>query len=115
MRIKDESNKRIEQFVRNEILPFMDKEDRGFIFAPAPSLKKFTDHNTFTAVAVASNIEFWATMLSIIDNVNKNISEDDRAKFKEGYKMFIKASAKMCFPTIQIEIENNPNHNKERN
>lgn len=106
MRIKDESNKRIEKFVQETLLPFMDSEDRGFIFAPAPSLKKFTNHNTFTAVAVYSNIEFWATMLSIVDNVNKNIPEENRQAFKEGYKMFIKASAKLCFPTIKIDIEN---------
>lgn len=95
--MKDKSNERILAEV-SKLAKVMDKEGRGFIFAPLP--KETSNHRTFVYVASATNSHdefiqsFWAGMLSIIMNVHTQIPEDLLPLYKQCFKAFLLASMK---------------------
>lgn len=94
--MKDKSNERIQQEIL-KLAEFMDKEGRGFIFAPLP--QRDSNHKTFLAVQGTGEqfdeeflTAFWAGMLSIIRNMHPQVPEDLLPTFKKQYKAFLKAS-----------------------
>lgn len=84
----DKSNERIIK----GIMELMEKEDRGFLFCPVP---KMTDNHKTSLVFVGNEDgsmeeQFFATMMSIMDNVRRNIPEDEYKNWKKYYKAYLK-------------------------
>ena len=68
-------------------------EGRGFIFAP--TITGASKDRAISAVCLVSEhqiMEFWTTLMAIIDAVSKNISEEDRDEFR---------AARLICPTLQ--------------
>lgn len=109
MKFKDESNRRIIKAIE-DIGKVMEEEGRGFIFAPIVQLTG--NHKTMCAITFAKEdeggiglmefVQFWATLGSIIDNFNKQLSEDQRREFREGFIPFCELVAEQCFPKIKL-------------
>ena len=84
----DKSNERIIK----GIMELMEKEDRGFLFCPVP---KMTGNHKTSLVFVGNEDgsmeeQFFATMMSIMDNVRRNIPEDEYKNWKKYYKAYLK-------------------------
>lgn len=104
-RFKDDSNERILKMIES-VQEEMNKEDRGFIFAPM--IQPTGDHRSFVVVADKKGhtldetmMMFWATMASIIINVNTQIPEDKREEFKFGFMAFIETCCQQAFPSLE--------------
>lgn len=105
--MKDKSNERIIKAII-ELKKVMEKEGRGFVFCPVVQLEG--DHNTMCAIDFGGDGEideecifrFWATMGSLIKNVQSQIPEDLLPTFKEGFLPFVQMTTEICFPTIKI-------------
>lgn len=100
-RFKDESNKRLYELAQL-IEKTMDEEERGFIFAPMVQPGK--DHRTavFISDLKGHSMEetfvcFWATMASIIMNVNTQVPENLRDEFRDGFLAFERMVKGQCF------------------
>lgn len=84
----DKSNERIIK----GIMELMKKEDRGFLFCPVP---KMTGNHKTSLVFVGNEDgsmegQFFDTMMSIMDNVRRNIPEDEYKNWKAYYKAYLK-------------------------
>lgn len=100
-KFKDESNKRLYELAQL-INKTMDKEGRGFIFAPMVQPGK--DHRTAVFVSDLKGhsmeetfICFWATMAGIIININTQVPEDLRDEFRDGFSAFERMVKEQCF------------------
>lgn len=96
--MKDASNERIKQEIL-KLAKFMEKEERGFIFAPLPQEKG--NHKTFLAVQPNGECSyedfiksFWAGMTAIVHNMRTQVPEDLLSDFKKGYKAFLVTTLK---------------------
>lgn len=104
---KDESNERINKFLK-QLDRIMEKEDRGYIFAPVVQIKG--DHRTFLRVKAENPIFFWATLLGIVENYCSNYPEEGREELVEMFVTFVSGVSERCFPasiktTISRESE----------
>lgn len=105
--MKDKSNERIIKAII-ELQKVMGKEGRGFIFCPIVQLEG--NHKTMCAVDFGGDggideecvFRFWATMGSLIENVQSQLPEDLLLSFKEGFLPFVQMTTERCFPTIKI-------------
>lgn len=96
---KDPSNARIAETIK-ELEKVMDKEDRGFIFCPVVQMKG--RHYTLLATKFKSFDEFWATMLMIVEETNKQIPEEMREENKRGFMTFVEACINTSFPSLKL-------------
>lgn len=100
-RFKDESNKRLYELALL-IDKTMDKEGRGFIFAPMVQPGKDYRTAIFVSDLKEHSMEetfvcFWATMASIIMNINTQVPENLRNEFRDGFLAFERMVKKQCF------------------
>lgn len=96
---KDPSNARIAKTVK-ELEKVMYKEDRGFIFCPVVQMKG--RHHTMLVTKFKSLDEFWATMFMIVEETNKQIPEEMRKGYKQGFMTFVEACIDTSFPSIKM-------------
>lgn len=96
---KDPSNARIVETIK-ELEKVMDREDRGFIFCPVVQMKG--RHRTLLATKFKSLDEFWATMLMIVDEINRQIPEEMRKEYKRGFMTFVEACINKSFPSSKL-------------
>lgn len=114
MKYKDKSNVRINKAL-DELAKVMNKEERGFLFAPMVQLHG--NHSTFlraefslkgekekmTAEITTEEIAlFWATIMGIVCNFQTQVPEDLQKAFKEGFIPAIEGIAELCFPSIEF-------------
>lgn len=97
--MKDPSNARIVETIK-ELEKVMDREDRGFIFCPVVQMKG--RHHTLLATKFKSLDEFWATMLMIVDETNRQIPEEMRKEYKRGFMTFVGACIDTSFPSLKL-------------
>lgn len=85
---RDKSNERIIDAIKE----LMKKEDRGFLFCPIPQEKG--NHRTFLVFAMNNDgdpaeVQFFATMMAVMENVRLNIPENDYKKWKKAYLAYL--------------------------
>lgn len=116
--MKDKSNQRIVKKME-ELYDFMVEEDRGFIFVPMAQMKG--NHKTMCFVSFNKEVEklneddmirFWATMASLIENVQTNIPEHLKQDYKDGFLPFVGAVSGRCFPSIKLINISDKHHKK---
>ena len=103
-KIQDKSNERLLALVK-QIEKTMEKEDRGFIFAP---VCQEGDHKSFLALKCGDVVEFWATILSIIVNSSEGF---DKEEFERGFNAFLVGVSKAAFPSLIVEEKKNGKNN----
>lgn len=96
---KDPSNARIVKTIK-KLEKVMEKEDRGFIFCPVVQMKG--RHYTLLATKFKSLDEFWATMFMIVAETNRQIPEEMRKKYKQGFMAFVEACCDSSFPSLKL-------------
>ena len=93
-----------------EIQKILDEKNRGFVFATLPKDdNKVRDSKPLSCIRLRGEtdeqvmIEFWAGLLTIIEAVSSRLPEDQRGLWREGFITFIKATAGICFPSVDVE------------
>ena len=100
MRYKDASNERILKKLA-ELEKVMDAEGRGWIFAPV--VQNENDHRCLGYAKFKHPDEFWATIGMLVIEINKQLPEDDRPEFRNGFYPFIQMVAHEAFPMMRFE------------
>lgn len=96
---KDESNKRIVEALL-ELEKVMEEEDRGWLFSPM--IQEEGNHHTLTVAKFKDLNSFWATIGMIIIEINKQVPEEYREDFREGFIPMCQMVTELAFPKMKI-------------
>ena len=96
---KDESNKRIVEALA-ELEKIMEGEGRGWLFSPI--VQEEGDHRTLCVARFDNPENFWATIGMIIIEINKQVPEEYRDRFREGFIPMCQMVTELAFPKMRI-------------
>lgn len=96
---KDDSNKRIVEALV-ELEKVMEEEGRGWLFCPV--VQEEGGHNTLCVAKFQDANSFWATIGMIIIEINRQVPEDMREEFREGFIPMCQMVTQLAFPKMKI-------------
>ena len=99
---ESEYGKKIESLA-DKISYAMDEMNQGYIFSVIPNRHDTRCH--FGSFKISSkNFEgFWASLVTIIQDIQRNIPEDQLRDFRKGFLPMVYLVTQNCFPMIHLE------------